>query len=85
MKAIKSYGCTVASFTFDGKEYEDMLPDERKRIEDIVLQNIRTALQDQSLSLDRLIDCLQYEEWETSGTCDQCNDSVNTTTWHLYT
>jgi hypothetical protein len=85
MKVVQTYGCTAASFTVDGVEVNDLTDEEKQKFEDVLFANLREALRDHSLTHERLVECLQYDDYETSEPCDQCGDSVSTTTWNLNT
>jgi len=83
MKVVKTYGCTAAGFTIDGMSYAELTPEQKKAFESVVIMRIREALADSSLYIQDLIDCLQYDDHKCSEPCEQCGDSVSTTTWNI--
>ena len=85
MKVVQTYGCTSESFTVDGVEVNDLTDEQKQKFEDVLFANLREALRDESLFHARIIECLRYDDYETSERCDQCGDFVTTMTWNLNT
>jgi hypothetical protein len=85
---VKSEGCTSFGTTVNGKdmygEYNPMTPAEIMEFVSYLCEKFKKELKNNTVSVDDLIACFQYDESETEdGFCDTCGDSVTTTTWLL--
>lgn len=85
---VRGEGCLSFGTTVNGKdiygEYEPMSESQIEEFVDYLCVKFKQELKDNTVSIDDLIDCFQYDECETeSGSCDTCGDSVTTTTWNL--
>ena len=87
-KIIKSEGCLSFGTTVNGKDiygdYNRMTAAEIDEFVDYLCEKFKNELKNNTVSIDDLIECFQYDEYETEeGSCDTCGDSVATTTWLL--
>jgi hypothetical protein len=85
---VKSEGCLSFGTTVNGKdmygEYNPMTPVEILEFVDYLCEKFKQELKDNTVSIDDLIGCFQYDESETEdSSCETCGDSVTTTTWLL--
>ena len=85
---IKSEGCLSFGTTVNGKdmygEYNPMTPAEIMELVDYLCEKFKEQLKNNTVSIDDLIECFQYDDSETEDdSCDTCGDSVSTTTWRL--
>lgn len=83
MKIQTQIGCTAGSFTVDGVPFDRLSPERQKEVEDRIFERLREGLQDGSLFLQNILEELHCDERDFGPTCDQCGDSVTTSTWNL--
>lgn len=83
MKIVVARGCTADSLEFNGKDIRELTYQEEEEIIDYLLKNVKIQIQEGSITLDQLIELFQYDDYESSEPCDQCGDSVTTTTWNI--
>jgi hypothetical protein len=61
-----------------------MTPAEIMELVDYLCEKFKEQLKNNTVSIDDLIQCFQYDNYEIEdGSCDTCGDSVSTTTWRL--
>ncbi len=84
MKIIITDGCVAGDTTIDGfsigefdkKQFEDFL--------DKVLAKVREDVMEHAIAINSVIELMQYDNYESDEEpCDQCGDSVSTTTWEI--
>lgn len=86
---VISQGCIANTFTVNGKDwsgdYEGTLMSHNERSEflDYLFSELRKGLDDGSVLVTDLINCLALDEWKYSEPCDQCGDSVETKIWKI--
>lgn len=83
-----SEGCTAFYTEINGKivggsyEPECFSDNEVDELVDYLCKRFKQGLKDSTVQLDDLIKCFQPDDWShDSNSCDQCGDSVSTTTW----
>ena len=78
-----SYGTTVNGQNIYG-EYDTMTSEQIDEFVDYLCVKFKEKLNYNTVSIDDLINCFQYESCETeNGSCETCGDSVTETTWEL--
>lgn len=87
-KIVKSEGCLSFGTTVNGQniygEYDPMTPEQIDEFVDNLCTKFKHELKNNTVSIDDLIGCFQYDECETEdGYCETCGDSVTTTIWNL--
>jgi hypothetical protein len=87
-KIVKSEGCMSYGTTVNDQniygEYEPMSQQQIETFVDYLCQKFKEKLKVNTVSIDDLIECFQYESCETENdSCETCGDSVTTTTWNL--
>ena len=85
---VKSEGCLSFGTTVNGQnmygEFEPMTVEQIEEFVDYLCEKFKQELKNNTVSIDDLLDCFQYDEHETEdGSCETCGDSVSTTTWNL--
>jgi hypothetical protein len=85
---VKSEGCLSFGTTVNGQnmygEFEPMTVEQIDTFVDYLCEKFKQELKDNTVSIDDLLNCFQYDECETEdGYCETCGDSVTTTTWNL--
>jgi hypothetical protein len=84
MKIIKTEGCTAYGWSFDGKSSVDLSPEEERQIFIYLCLKFQEKMKDGCLSLTDFVEVFRYDDYENDGiVCDQCGDSVTTTTWEI--
>jgi len=84
MKIVISQGCTAFYTLVDDKNVTDMTPEEYNTFVDTLLGKLKQHIIENTVNLDSVIQCFQYDDWETDkDSCDQCGDTVDRTTWNI--
>ena len=84
MKIVETVGCISNDLTVEGKSLHELSAAQQDAVIERVLHEIRLGIADQTVLLREVLACLQYESCEYDDTpCDQCGDTVTTTTWIL--
>lgn len=84
MKIIKTEGCTAYGWSFDGKSSVDLSPEEEQEIFTYLCLKFQERMKEGSLSLTDFVEVFHYDDCENDGIiCDQCGDTVTTTTWEI--
>lgn len=84
MKIIKTEGCTAYGWSFDGKRSVDLSPEEEQEIFTYLCSKFQEKMKEGCLSLTDFVEVFHYDHYENGGIiCDQCGDSVTTTTWEI--
>lgn len=74
---VISEGCTAFYTNVNGKDINDLTPEERNEFLDYLLVAIKTRVLEQNIDLNSLIDVLPCDDYESDPTpCDQCGDTV---------
>lgn len=80
----KSEGCTAYYTQINDKLLQDLSEYERTEFTDYLLQKIGEGLQDNTITLEAVVDLFQYDEYKyDSKPCDQCSDTVSVTIWNI--
>lgn len=79
MKFEITQGCTAYDFTVDGKRYNDLPQEEKAKIIDHVLANVKQKILENHLAFDGIIEHFKYDSHEVGPKCEQCGDSVTRT------
>lgn len=84
MKIIETFGCVSSDLTVDGISMHKLSADQQDAVIIRVLQEIRLGLADGTSLFREVLTCLQYDKCVYDNVpCDQCGDTVTTTTWVL--
>ena len=84
MKIIKTEGCTAYGWSFDDKRLAEISPEETEQIFTYLCSKFKERMLDGCLHITDLVEVFHYDDCENDGiTCDQCGDSVTTTTWEI--
>lgn len=84
MKIIKTDGCTVHNWTFDGKDLQEISLEEQEKIFDFLCLKFKEQMKDGCRSITDFVEVFFYDEFESDESpCDQCGDYVSTTTWEI--
>ena len=84
MKIVETLGCTSNDLTVDGKSVSDLSADQYDAVIYKVLLEIHKGIADGTVLFREVLACLQYDKCVyDDAPCDQCGDTVTTTTWVL--
>jgi len=84
MKIVETYGCISSDLTIDGTSMHELSAAQQDAVVERVLCALRDGIADQTVLFREVLACLQAEECEYDDVpCDQCGDTVTTTTWVL--
>lgn len=89
-KIRTSFGCTADSIEINDKLYfcEDsrygLNEEEREQFHEDLFKEIKRMLKSGEISITNIIELLHVENVEFSEICDQCFDSVTTTTYEEF-
>jgi hypothetical protein len=84
MNIVISEGCTAFYTLVDNKNINDMTSEERNAFIDTLLAKLKTEILENTVSIDSVIKCFNYDDYEYDGNvCDQCGDTVSKTIWNI--
>lgn len=84
MKIIETYGCISSDLTVDDTSMHELSAAQQDAVIERVLNAVRSGIADQTVLFREVLGCLQYDSCEYDDVpCDQCGDTVTTTTWVL--
>ena len=83
-KFVETTGCTAFDFTVNDKQFSDVSEQEYSEMLDYLFLKIKEGINEQTILLEDVVKLFQPDDWEHDpNICDQCGDSVSTTTWNL--
>lgn len=84
MKFIKTEGCTAYGWRIDGKRLQDFSEEESEKILDYLIVKLKERIKDRNMCLTDLVQIFHYDDYDYDPiACDQCGDSISTTTWEI--
>ena len=79
-----SEGCTAYYTHVNGKDINELTNFEKTGFIDYLLQKLGEGVADNTVSLNTLINALQYDEYDVDvNPCEQCCDFVTRTIWNI--
>jgi hypothetical protein len=83
-KFIETTGCTAFDFTVNEKSFSKLSTTEYDEMLNYLFEKIKEGIGEQTILLENVIHLFQYDDYEHDPhICDQCGDSVSTTTWNI--
>ena len=83
-KFIETTGCTAFNFTVNDKSFSELSNQEYEEMLNYLLGKIKEGIGEQTILLEEVVRLFQYDDYEHDPhVCDQCGDSVSTTTWNI--
>lgn len=77
-------GCTAFNFLVNGETLSDLPEEKQEEILDYLLAKFKEEFKQKSVSISNLVELFQYDDYEHDDhVCDQCGDTVSTTTWNI--
>ena len=83
-KFIETTGCTAFDFTVNEKSFSELSNTEYDEMLNYLFEKIKEGIGEQTILLENVIHLFQYDDYEHDPhVCEQCGDSVSTTTWNI--
>jgi hypothetical protein len=83
-KFIETTGCTAFDFTVNEKSFSVLSTTEYDEMLNYLFEKIKEGIGEQTILLENVIHLFQYDDYEHDPhVCEQCGDSVSTTTWNI--
>ena len=83
-KFIETTGCTAFGFTVNDKDFSELSDQDYNDMLDYLFLKIKEGLSKNTILLHDVVQLFQYDEYEYDPMiCDQCGDTVSTTTWNI--
>jgi hypothetical protein len=83
-KFIETTGCTAFDFTVNDRSFSELSEQEYNEMLNYLFEKIKEGISEQTILLENVIHLFQYDDYEHDPhICDQCGDSVSTTTWNI--
>lgn len=83
-KFVETTGCTAFNFTVNDKEFSELSNQEYDEMLEYLFVKIKEGIGEQTILLEEVIKLFQYDDYEYDPyICEQCGDSVSTTTWNI--
>ena len=83
MRIITREGCTSDAIIIDGKHFQDYTKEEQEVIANKMIDKLREAYMKNQIQISDLICMFQYDTCDTGTRCEQCNDTIFTTTYTI--
>jgi len=83
-KFVETTGCTAFDFTANGKSLSELTSEERDELLNHLFIKIKEGVDGQAILLESVVQLFQYDDYEHDpNICEQCGDTVTTTTWNI--
>jgi hypothetical protein len=77
-------GCVAYDTRINGKSINDLTEDEHDQFLEYLLKKIEEGVKNNTVSIQTLIETLQYDEFEyDKDVCEQCGDQIARTVWNI--
>jgi uncharacterized UBP type Zn finger protein len=83
-KFVETTGCTAFDFTVNEKSFSELSTQEYDEMLNYLLEKIKEGIGEQTILLLNVVQLFQYDDYEYDpAVCEQCGDTVSTTTWNI--
>ena len=83
-KFVETTGCAAFDFTVNSKSLSELTSEEQDEILNYLFVKIKEAVDEQAILLENVVQLFQYDDYEHDpNICEQCGDTVTTTTWNI--
>lgn len=77
-------GCTAFDFLVNGNSLSDISKNDQDEILDYLFVKIKEGIKENTIQLEGVVQLFQYDDYEyDEHVCEQCGDTVSTTTWNI--
>lgn len=83
MKFELHEGCVTGGLYINGKLEYDLTDSEMELTLNVILNEIRKGIKEDTISLRNVLYCIQSDDEIDHGHCDQCGDHSYTTIWEF--
>lgn len=81
---IETTGCTAFNFTVNDKLFTELSEQEYNEILDYLFVEIKKGISEQTILFEDVVKLFQPDDWKHDPEpCDQCGDTISTTTWNI--
>jgi hypothetical protein len=83
-KFVEVDGCTAFDFSVNDKQVGDMSEEEYNQMIDYLFVKIKEGLENHEVRFRDIVSLFQHDEFKyDEDPCEQCGDTVSTTTWNI--
>jgi len=83
-KIVETTGCTAFDFSINEKTISEYTKEELDQILDYLFLKVKEGLKENTILFENIVHLFQPDDWEHDPyVCEQCGDSVSTTTWNI--
>jgi len=83
-KFVQTTGCTAFNFTVNGESIADLSEEKQHEIIDYLLAKLKEEYTQGTILIGNIVEMFHYDDYEHDPErCDQCGDTVSTTTWNI--
>lgn len=83
-KFVRTTGCTAFNFTVNDECIVDIPEEKQEEIIDYLLIKLKERFKENNIHLEYIVEMFEYDNYEHDPeSCDQCGDTVQTTTWNI--
>ena len=83
-KIVETTGCTAFNFTINDKTLSEYTNSELDGILDYLFVKVKEGLKQNTILYEDVVKLFQPDDWtHDPEPCDQCGDTVSTTTWNI--
>lgn len=83
-KFVETTGCTAFNFSVNDKTISEVSNEEIDKILDYLFIKVKESIDNNTILFRDVVQLFQPNDWTyDSEPCDQCGDTVSTTTWNI--
>ena len=83
-KFVETTGCTSFGFSVNDREISELSEQKYNEMLDYLFVKIKEGINDNTILFTDVVKLFQYDDYEHDPEpCDQCFDTVSTTTWNV--
>lgn len=83
-KIVETTGCTAFDFSINEKSISEYNEKELDEILDYLFIKVKEGIKENTILFENLVHLFQYDDYEHDpNQCEQCFDTIQTTTWKI--
>lgn len=83
-KFVETTGCTAFNFSVNDKTISEISNEEIDKILDYLFIKVKESINNNTILFRDVVQLFEPDDWtHESEPCDQCGDTVSTTTWNV--